>query len=210
LETFIRIYPLHGITDVAFPHIGCGHGELDWDSEVKPVFEYFLKKLPIDVFVYYSESRTGIPEHKGIAVTQRWLRSQPRSLAFSEFWDDLKDIISMQDYYRIKGTDEMFSAELDNESITIISNERTRFEKEEMLALWQEIRLHGYLYVDRFPPVFSGAERYLLSLLSEFEYLEPKELFKETGGERHDYTGLELRVPSSEQADMFAEVTLIG
>ncbi len=53
LETFVNIYSSEVITDIAFPKIGCGHGELDWDSQVKPVFESYLKKLPIDVFVYY-------------------------------------------------------------------------------------------------------------------------------------------------------------
>ena len=52
LQKLVSIYLDVGIYDVAMPLIGCGHGELDWPTQVKPIVEKYMKRLPIDVFVY--------------------------------------------------------------------------------------------------------------------------------------------------------------
>ena len=54
LEKFVATYAEHGITSVAFPQLGCGNGELDWD-EVRPVMLRYLRPLPINVYVHLYE-----------------------------------------------------------------------------------------------------------------------------------------------------------
>ena len=48
LRKFTHMYSDAGITFVSFPMLGCGNGELDWKSQVKPMMEQYLRGLPID------------------------------------------------------------------------------------------------------------------------------------------------------------------
>jgi O-acetyl-ADP-ribose deacetylase (regulator of RNase III) len=89
LKKFVMIYASQGITSIAFPRLGCGNGELDWETVVQPLMVAYLDKLPIDVFVYSFGEITSLPEHKDPAAMKVWLRSEPHELAFGEIWEDL-------------------------------------------------------------------------------------------------------------------------
>ena len=92
LKKFTASYADQGITSIAFPTLGCGNGELNWDNEVRPVMEEYLQGLPIDVYVYLYD-KTGIKvEHKNVKEIKQWLRGEPQSLAFSELCDDIKTL----------------------------------------------------------------------------------------------------------------------
>lgn len=52
LKDFVDIYVSKGIESVSFPMLGCGNGGLDWDSQVRPLMENYLKSLPIDVRIH--------------------------------------------------------------------------------------------------------------------------------------------------------------
>jgi O-acetyl-ADP-ribose deacetylase (regulator of RNase III) len=62
LSTFANNYEKFGIESAAFPPLGCGLGGLDFDLFVKPLIEWKLKRLPIDIFVYV---RAGHQERAG-------------------------------------------------------------------------------------------------------------------------------------------------
>jgi len=51
LQTFVAIYADEGITSIAFPALGCGLGQLNW-NQVQPLMEQYLQPLPIPVFIY--------------------------------------------------------------------------------------------------------------------------------------------------------------
>lgn len=44
-------YEAWGITSLAVPALGCGYGQLDWQT-VKPILEQYLNPLPIPVILY--------------------------------------------------------------------------------------------------------------------------------------------------------------
>ena len=48
---FVRGHKKLGIKSVAFPKLGCGLGGLDWE-EVRPIMEYYLSNLDIEVEIY--------------------------------------------------------------------------------------------------------------------------------------------------------------
>lgn len=50
LKKFREAYAAKGIKSVAFPRLGCGHGQLRW-SDVKPLMEKYLGDLPVDIEV---------------------------------------------------------------------------------------------------------------------------------------------------------------
>lgn len=52
LKKFVDAYAQKGITSISFPLLGCGSGGLDFESQVQPIMETYLKPLPIDVFIH--------------------------------------------------------------------------------------------------------------------------------------------------------------
>jgi hypothetical protein len=64
LKTFVAGYMRAGITNIAFPRLGCGNGELDWESQVRPLMEKYLSRLPIDVFVHHYRGGNQVAEHR--------------------------------------------------------------------------------------------------------------------------------------------------
>ena len=51
LEHFTENYDDMGITSIAFPALGCGHGGLNW-NDVKPVMYEYLEDLDIEIEIY--------------------------------------------------------------------------------------------------------------------------------------------------------------
>ena len=80
------------LTDIAMPKLGCGNGGLDWEKQVKPIVEKYLKKSPINVSIYDFDKDI-IPEHLKPKEIEEWLKSDPMTLTFSVFIEDLKSNI---------------------------------------------------------------------------------------------------------------------
>ena len=40
------------IRSASFPKLGCGLGQLDWDTQVRPLMERYLKDLPIPITIH--------------------------------------------------------------------------------------------------------------------------------------------------------------
>ena len=77
------------LTDIAMPKLGCGNGGLDWEKQVKPIVEKYLKKSPINVSIYDFDKDI-VPEHLKPKEIEEWLKSDPMTLTFSVFIEDLK------------------------------------------------------------------------------------------------------------------------
>lgn len=87
LIRFSQTYMEKNISSIAFPKLGCGNGELDWD-EVKPLMEKYLKPLPIDIYIYLKPYKD-IPEHKAIVPTSEWLRNNAKDMSYDGVKDDI-------------------------------------------------------------------------------------------------------------------------
>lgn len=72
LKKFVETYEEKGIHSISFPQLGTGNGGLDWESEVKPLVEKYLKPLPIPVFVHIVDEKSTFKEHEHIAETKEW------------------------------------------------------------------------------------------------------------------------------------------
>jgi appr-1-p processing domain protein len=86
LMTFVRKYANYNISSIAFPKLGCGNGELDW-NDVKPLMEKYLKDLPIEVFIYLGKSEVIQPEHKFQNDMDKFLKKDERDLSFTGVQD---------------------------------------------------------------------------------------------------------------------------
>lgn len=52
LQRFVDSIDLHNIESVAFPHIGCGLGGLEWERHVHPLMVRYLDDLKIPVYIH--------------------------------------------------------------------------------------------------------------------------------------------------------------
>lgn len=89
------------ITDIAMPKLGCGNGGLEWETEVKPLVEKYLKKAPINVSIYDFDKDI-IPEYLKPKDIEEWLMSNPENLTFNLFFEDLKSIYKIDSLFRDK------------------------------------------------------------------------------------------------------------
>lgn len=147
LKKFLEMYSEAGITSVAFPPLGCGNGELDFSTVVRPLMERYLSDLPIPVYIYAPlDDRKVQPEHRSIDEIRKWLRTEPRALPFDEMWHDLREAVERQSEFRTLRGDTQFKVEILDEDgrLRVRTNTTTRlFKKTELQELWQELRDHG-------------------------------------------------------------------
>lgn len=87
------------LNDIAMPKLGCGNGGLDWETQVKPLVEKYLKKSPINVSIYDFDKDI-IPEHLTTKDIEKWLKSKPKSIDFLIFFEDLKAILKSSLLYK--------------------------------------------------------------------------------------------------------------
>jgi O-acetyl-ADP-ribose deacetylase (regulator of RNase III) len=52
LKKFVNTYKEKGITSIAFPHLGCQNGGLDFESQVKPLMIKYLEDLDLEIEIY--------------------------------------------------------------------------------------------------------------------------------------------------------------
>ncbi len=179
LQKFARIYQEARIASVSFPMLGCGNGELDWESQVKPRMEHYLRPLPIEIFIHMHDPKAGaVREHRVPDATKKWLRSQPQSSAFTEVWDDLVGVVKTTRQFTTMDGEARFVAEIfcDEEGggIRIDSDDvHALLHKEQMLDLWQQIRGLGLCIPDIMPSGLDMHSEYVLPLLAELSYMQP-------------------------------------
>jgi O-acetyl-ADP-ribose deacetylase (regulator of RNase III) len=210
LQKFVSMFSDMGITNVAFPQLGCGNGELDWKNVVQPLMVKYLGPLPIDIFVYEYERASSPPEHRDIAAIYAWLRSEPRTLAFDEMWSDLRDRIGDRLILRTWDSATEFAAYVTNrpehglqvrvksktvgERLKVALTRVIPFEwrprilgqgdifipQEAMLDLWQNTRAYGFCLPRIMPQGLDVLAPYVMALLARLEYMRPIELLAQT------------------------------
>lgn len=177
LRKFVAEFGDLKIHSIAFPALGCGNGELEW-AEVKVLMESHLKVIPADVFIHPPMLQADIPEHRTQKEIAEWLRSEPRTLPFSEVWSDLKGILAVRSEFRTSST--MFSAQI-NDFPTPHLEIKTRTRKrlidyEDLQEVWSRFRAHGYLRRGVVTNYIEKVLSYIIPVLAELEYVDRIEL----------------------------------
>lgn len=183
LQTFVDSYAKYGFESVAFPQLGCGNGELDWETEVRSIMEGYLADFPIRVFIHIYDSHGLLPEHHDHKWIKRWLREEPENLPAMEVWDDLLGVaaaVTEIDGWQLDVGVESVSLEDESNQMTESSVSAIRFEKDgngysltedELQPLWRKLRVFGFLSSNDLAPAarFFGAP--VIALLERLEYL---------------------------------------
>lgn len=175
LEKFVHSYSEMGIHSIAYPPLGCGNGQLDFETQVQPIMERYLRNLPIDVFIYPDRTEPFfIAEHENLDEMKNWLRSEPTSLPFVEVWDDLIRLLKKQNIFKTVSNENPFTACIgDNpqglEIVTI--GQRYNIPYESLMAFWQQLRTHGFS-MRHIAPGFSKEIYYLVPIFASLPYVK--------------------------------------
>jgi hypothetical protein len=192
LKTFLQNYAMLGITSIAFPPPGCGNGELDWDTQVRPLMVKYLSKVPIDVFIYLAGKQFAeVPEHKNIEAMRVWLRSEPAALGFVEVWQDLSKIIGTGLILQTLTDRESFRVEIaagPEPGIALQVKTQQHFvPQDELSDLWSLIRDYGFCMEKIMPPSLGAFTDQIVALFSRLSYCKAVELSTDSsdiGGSR--------------------------
>lgn len=176
LQKFVSAYESQGITEVSFPKLGCGNGNLEWD-EVRPVMEHHLGKLPIKVYIHDYTKDVGLPEHlETIADAVR--RTGATAPSFEGFLESLHQIVDI-------GGDRL--VELDSnapfrvamtapDSLEIeAGGSHWQFEEEALRGVWLELQ-SGVVTRDLAAWTARDAGGQMVSLLSLIPGIRPIEI----------------------------------
>lgn len=140
LRKFVNTYAEKNITSIAFPKLGCGNGELNW-NDVKQLMEKYLKPLPIDVYIYLGKKEESVPEHKNQKETMKWLKSYAKDMSFNGVKDDIIYNCSIAPYvfygnsteWNVIWKDQLIFSNKDGQEIVSVK-------EDDLLAIWDEIR----------------------------------------------------------------------
>ena len=184
LQTFVSKYHSYGITSISFPLLGCGNGELDWESQVKPLVEGYLGKLPIDVYVHLQNRIDPYtPEHRNIKQMKKWLRSEPESLAFNEVWEDLTQSILTEPMCDSIRTGQRFLSSVGGDGTSIylqLPDEDIDIPKDAFFDLWQQLRAAGFLGGDYLPCGLYNYSEWVIPLMTKLPYIRRVKMAEQT------------------------------
>lgn len=197
LQKFVSIYDELGITSIAFPALGCGNGELNYEEQVGPLMENYLGSLSIPIFVHLGEKYSGPPEHRDAKRIEAWLRSEPSALPFDEVWRDIVKVLRERRNFetRSKRNKYRISAEEEPPSLVVTSSGKTfRIVSEDLVAFWQQLRDYGLTHRSIAPE--HRHLSYLMPVFAELPYVQPVAVSESTTGLRtNPAAGLQVVPP---------------
>ena len=213
LKKFVETYEEKGITSVSFPQLGCGNGGLDWEKEVRPLMEKYLKDLPIDVFVHIYSDRTAGVEHMNVQETKKWLQSSPSNLSAEQVWDDLVDAVEADNQLVIndkqweitsKNTASKadFSYDPESEPYLLMANEEKKhiFYQADLFELWIKLRETEFIKDTDFPAHFNRNEelRLVFNLLGKLDFIELAQVIDPNGKAIFGLTVVNSELPETD------------
>lgn len=179
LKKFVDTYRIQGIDSISFPLLGCGNGGLDFDTQVQPLMERYLRSLPIPVYVHLRrESETFVPEHDepdlfGLAAIP------PRN--FHDFWCDIRRLAERYPEVRLEtlSTGSPFRlAYVTDDNVVFLrgSDSRVHIPQSDFYDLWVTLSYAGSV-TPRVAPGRIGREYGLVfAFLALLPYLDPVQL----------------------------------
>jgi O-acetyl-ADP-ribose deacetylase (regulator of RNase III) len=198
LQKFVDSYAKLGIYSIAFPALGYGNGQLDFNTEVQPLMEKYFRNLPIEVFIY-PDKKSAFVEHLNKEEMKLWLRSEPTALPFNEVWDDLVQLIKQKVFFKTVSRETPFKAEISENPLGIkilTENHSYQIRYEVLLKFWQQLRTHGFT-MRHIAPGVDRKISYLTSIFSDLEYVTSVSVTDNYGNSQSSIvTGLQI-LPSA-------------
>jgi O-acetyl-ADP-ribose deacetylase (regulator of RNase III) len=178
LAKFVQSYEEKGIREISFPRLGCGNGGLAW-SDVKPMMESYLRRLPIRIFIHDFEANIGASEHQVIAGDSPYVAS------FPAFLEDLRaSIVERGAQFRTLGDQRGFTVHLDSVGTLMLAMDKSpgiRVDADELYDAWQMLLL-GPLGEQHLVGDAKSQANALLALFASLPYTRAVE-YRESDGD---------------------------
>lgn len=176
LEKFVSGYANQGISEVSFPRLGCGNGNLDWD-DVRPIMEHYLSKVGIPVYIHDFTVDVGLPEHlEPIAAA---LRNGPQeSNSFDGFMASIGQAVSVSGgNLATLGSQNPFAARMreDRGLALEMPSATCLLEEDDLRGVWLDLQ-NGLVTKRKAGWSVSGGGEPLLSLLSVLPNVRPVQI----------------------------------
>ena len=196
LRNFAANYHTLGVTSISFPLLGCGNGELDWESQVRPMMEGYLSKLPIEVYIHLlNRPDPFTPEHRNLRQMKNWLRAEPASLAFNEVWADLIAAIVTDPHCISIDTGDRFAIRIGSAEDSVIlelADQHIEIREDDFLVLWQQLRAAGFLNGDYLPCGLNDYSGLIIPLMTKLPYVREVEMAEQS--DRSNSLSVGLRI----------------
>jgi O-acetyl-ADP-ribose deacetylase (regulator of RNase III) len=168
LEKFVDKYNYLGITSISFPQLGCGHGGLGWESEVQPLMEAYLKKLPIPIYVHLRpQNAQFVPEHL-LPVNQ--------AIPFESLIDDLKELGGREYRTLTTGNSFIFKGIQDGNGngylVFLRGKNEVKIPIEHLRMLWDDLHQYRLLSSRDAPGRIAKEHALIFALLKEIPYIQ--------------------------------------
>lgn len=170
LKKFVENYERLGIESIAFPKLGCGNGNLDWNV-VRPIMEKYLKPLPITVYIYVDNYKPETPEHIDADFTS-WIHSKPRDMSFNMLKEELQEILKSNNTLIFQNGIEK-RIEWKDDKIILQNGSEIVIEESELCDFWDYIKNVGVIDVKKIPEMYIQYADIMLKLFNKLNYLQP-------------------------------------
>ncbi len=175
LRKFVEHYMDYGISSVSFPQLGCGHGELSWETQVKPLMEHYLHDLPIPVYIHlYPTAPDFVPERLDVGYA-RQVRLERQRVSLGQLWDDLRTLVGDSFSLTLFGPVVTMNDEQISFGFTTGNTRPVVVYREDVEDIWNTLRLRGTVGRSdvALPTNDSDAVVWLFDLLQRLGYIQP-------------------------------------
>jgi len=193
LDKFVNNYSNYGISSIAFPQLGCGNGELNWEEQVQPLMEKYLKDLPIPVYIHlYEQIPTFVPERLDLDYSSE-VHLERQRLSVNDLWNDLDLQINNQVQL------DLFAPQVQiNDDMIVFDgiDKSLKLYREDFEELWNVLRIRGTISIEDLPrPIQENAFNiWLFDLLAQLDYISAIQL-QSTTSSHINVSGLRYNPP---------------
>lgn len=177
LRKFVETYKSLGLTEVSFPRLGCGNGNLDW-NDVRPLMERYLSPLPIQIYIHDYTVDIGLPEHMESVANQ--LRTEmPADADFDNFLRSLyraADLVGTQ-LLDINSRVPIEASVVDGQLKIGYEQREWSFDREDLWGVWIGLQ-KGLLTKEKAGWSTTDGGKPLLSLISLLPQVRPIQIQK--------------------------------
>lgn len=180
LQKFVESYEKQGVKSISFPMLGCGNGGLDWELQVKPLMEKYLKRLPIEIFIHIGKIDKLKPEHSNQKEIDKWLKSEAQYLSSIEFCTHLKQrysgLINNVDEQNIKF--EVTQVKIEDEETFCLEGKGIKLclTESTLGLIWRTLKTNGILQAKVLSSELAQHSDMVMVFLSQLNYITLTEL----------------------------------
>ena len=207
LAKFVTTYQDRGIDSISFPLLGCGNGRLNFDTQVRPLMEQYLRPLPIPVYIHRrQESSAFVAEHEECDLFSS--RRPPES--FDELWSHLlqlgEDDLELQTF-TTESPFKLTHVTEDNLVFDRSHGSRVHIPAEDVRSLWHRLNKTGTVLSREAPGRIGREYSLVFPLLAQLPYVSRVTLGEDYEGfVRRRAQGLQLRFRGSRGTTTPAEL----